>query len=219
MVEFIKHQKRFKRKTKKGHHMEPIDATNIERFSAFMNMFATWLDDWMSSGKSGFSKQTFLSCIQTSRSFPLLVQHLLGTKQLSYILTGNMQSDPLEKRFGRFRQLSGTNYFGSVKQFLDAEKSIRVRSLIKFSGYTMKEVHNILQKDDSKAQAQIDLYASTVAEIMLHKSDLCNIAEMDRDIVYYVAGFISRSVKKTINCSACCVILGSNSDMKMEIEV
>ena len=134
-------------------------------------------------------------CIQTSRSFPLLVQHLLELKQLSYILTGNIQSDPLEKRFGRFRQLSGANYFESVKQFLDAEKSIRMRSLIKSSGYTM-EVHDILQKDESKAQAQFEHYASTVTKMMLHKPDLSNIAKMDRDIVYYEAGFISRSVKK-----------------------
>ena len=105
-----------KGKRKRDINMEPIDASNIARFSAFMNM---------SSGKSVFSKQTFLSCIQTSRSFPLLVQHLL-------------ESDPLEKRFGRFRQLSGANYIWSVKQFLDVNKSIRMRSLIKFSGYIIK---------------------------------------------------------------------------------
>ena len=72
----------------------------------------------------------------------------------------------------------------------------------------MKEVHDILQKDESKAQAQIKLYASTVTEMVLHKADLSNIAELVRDIGYYVAGFISRSVKK----------VGSNSDIKMEIE-
>ena len=73
-----------KGKRKRDINMKPIDATNIACFLGFMNMFATWLDDWMSSGKSGFSKQTFLSCIQTSRSFTLLVQHLLESKQLSY---------------------------------------------------------------------------------------------------------------------------------------
>ena len=76
--------------------------------------------------------------------FSLLIQHLLETKGLGYILTGNIQPDPLEKRFGRYRQLSGANYFGSEKQFLDAEKSIRVKFLITFPGYTMKEVSNII---------------------------------------------------------------------------
>ena len=37
-----------KGKRKRDINMETIDATNIERFLAFMDMFATWLDDWMS---------------------------------------------------------------------------------------------------------------------------------------------------------------------------
>ena len=60
------------------------------------------------------------------QSFPPLSQHLLETKRLDYILTGNIQSDLLEKHFGRYRQLSGANYFGSEKQFLDTQKAIRV---------------------------------------------------------------------------------------------
>ena len=98
-----------------------------------MHKFATSLNEWMLSGKRGLSKQTLSSCIQTLQSFPLLIQHLLETKGLDYILSGNIQSDPLETRFGRYRQLSA-NYFGSEKQLLDAEKSIRVKSLIKFLG-------------------------------------------------------------------------------------
>ena len=47
---------------------------------------------------------------------------------MKYILSGNIQSEPLEKRFGRYRQLSGANYFGTQKQFLEAEKVIRVKS-------------------------------------------------------------------------------------------
>ena len=55
--------------------MEPLDSTNIGRFTEFMHKFATWLNEWMLFGKRGFSKQTFSSCLQTSQSFPLLIQH------------------------------------------------------------------------------------------------------------------------------------------------
>ena len=128
---------------------DPINAGNIGNLE-FLNKFATWLEEWMKSEKSGLSKQTFLSCQQTSQSFPLLVKYLIEKRGLDYVLSGNFQSDPLEKRFGRYRQLSGANYFGSEKQFLEAEKSIRVKSLIKFSKYTMKKFVNILGTDDSK---------------------------------------------------------------------
>ena len=82
-----------------------------------MHKFGTWLNEWMLSGKKGLSKQTFTSCFQTSQSFPLLIQHLLEIKGFDYILTGNNQSDPPEKCFGRYRQLSDANYSGSEKVF------------------------------------------------------------------------------------------------------
>ena len=102
---------------------DPINAGNIGHLE-FLNKFATWLEEWMKSEKSGLSKQTFLSCQQTSQSFPLLAKYLIEKRGLDYVLSGHFQSDPLEKRFGRYRQLSGANYFGSEKQFLEAEKSI-----------------------------------------------------------------------------------------------
>ena len=184
----------------------------------FLNKFATWLEEWMISGKSGLRKQTFLSCQQTSQRFPPLVKYLIEKRGLDYVLSGNFQSDPLEKRFGTYRQLSGANYFGSEKQFLEAEKSIRVKSLIKFSKYTMKEVVNILGTDDSKQNEAVELHSETVSDMMLPKSTRCRMLDMDRDIVYYVAGFVARSIKKGVKCVSCGNILGSDSGIEMKID-
>ncbi|QQP35188.1 Putative LOC101234561 [Caligus rogercresseyi] len=41
-----------------------------------------------------------------------------------YVLPSLFQSDPIEKRFGWYRQLSGGNYFISVRQILEAEKKL-----------------------------------------------------------------------------------------------
>ena len=153
----------------------------------------------MISGKSGLSKQTFLSCQQISQSFPLLVKYLIEKRGLGYVLSGNFQPDPLGKRFGRYRQLSGASYFGIEKQFLETEKSIRVKSLIKFPKYTMKEVVNILGTDDSKHNEAVELHSETVSDMMLPKSTRCRMLDMDRDIVYYVAGFVAQSIKRESN--------------------
>ena len=83
---------------------DPINAGNIVNLE-FLNKFATWLEEWMISGKSGLSKQTFLSCQQTSQSFPLLVKYLIEKRGLDYVLSGNFLSDQLGKRFGRYRQV------------------------------------------------------------------------------------------------------------------
>ena len=45
------------------------------------------------------------------------------------VLLGKFSSDPIKKRFGQFGQLSGANFFISVRQLMDAEKWIRILSL------------------------------------------------------------------------------------------
>ena len=193
---------RYKGIRKRDPDSDPINAGNIGNLE-FLNKFATWLEEWLISGKNGLSKQTFLSCQQTSQSFPLLVKYLI---------------DPLEKRFGRYRQLSGANYFGSEKQFLEAEKSIRVKSLIKFSKYTMKEVVNILGTDDSKQNEAIELHSEAVSDMMLPTSTRCRMLDMGGDVVYYVVGFVARSIKRGVKCVSCGNILGSDSGIEMKID-
>ena len=56
----------------------------------------------------------------------------------------NIQSDSLERHFESFIQLSGANCFGGDKQFRAVGKSITVKSIMTFSGYTMKEGSNIM---------------------------------------------------------------------------
>jgi len=40
-----------------------------------------------------------------------------------YILPGKLQTDNLKRRFGLYRRLCGANYYVSVAQVLEAEKS------------------------------------------------------------------------------------------------
>ena len=68
--------------------------------------------------------------LTSNKALPDLINYLLNTKNLEYIILGNIQSDYLEKRFSWYRQLGGANYFVSVLQLLQAEKSIRLRSLV-----------------------------------------------------------------------------------------
>ena len=92
----------------------------------FFQKIVDWVDEWRKSKKAGLSTETFKSFHQTSTVIPLLAHHLLHEHGFEYVLTGKIQSDFLEKRFGRYRQLSGANYFATERQFLEAEKSIRV---------------------------------------------------------------------------------------------
>ena len=90
---------------------------------------------------------------------PLFARYLLDEKHMSYVLSGKIQSGYLEKRFGRNRQLSGANYFASERQFIEAEKAIRMESLIKFSKYFIKEVCEIMKSDDNEEENVLLLHS------------------------------------------------------------
>ncbi|MEL7308621.1 MAG: hypothetical protein AAGK05_12630 [Pseudomonadota bacterium] len=77
------------------------------------------------------TSETTLAWTQTIRALCDLCEDLLKNFQFDYVLTGKLQSDPLEARFGCYRQLNGANFFVSVRQLLDSEKKIRVLNRLK----------------------------------------------------------------------------------------
>ena len=70
---------------------------------------------------------------QTSIALVPLAKHMNTERNYKYVLLGHFQPDSIEKWFGWYRQLSGANYLVSVRQVLEAEKSIRIRSLVNHS--------------------------------------------------------------------------------------
>ena len=72
-----------KGKQKQDISIEPLDSTNIIRFTKFMHKFATSLNEWVLFGKTGLSKQKF------SESFSLMTHHLrtlLSTEEKTFNL-------------------------------------------------------------------------------------------------------------------------------------
>ena len=49
----------------------------------------------------------------------------LEEKNFEYVLLGLITSDPIERRFGWYRQLGGANYYLSPRQFFESEKKIQ----------------------------------------------------------------------------------------------
>ena len=85
-----------------------------------------YLDFWEKSGKRGLTKETFLAVRQICLAAADVAEYLQQKEDFVYVLLGQIQSDPIEKRFGWYRQLSGGNYYISVRQILESEKSIRI---------------------------------------------------------------------------------------------
>ena len=104
----------------------------------------------------GLSRPTFNAALQTSGAFPPLIDYLLDECNIEYVLSGHIQSDFLESRFGWYRQLCGANYYNSVLQFMQAEKTIRMRSLVKM-GFSLTGIKNIFESTADEIALELDL--------------------------------------------------------------
>ena len=125
------------------------------------------------------------------------------------------QSDSIEGRFGWYRQLAGANYLISVKQILEAEKNIRIRSLIKHGGMTFEDV-----KDAFKSDPKVVLETPSEIEDWLDKfsfNESFYPDEDDSNIIFVLAGYCTRSVMRSLpsklSCKDCVSLLIKSTDV------
>ena len=128
-----------------------------------------------------------------------------------YTLPGKFMSDPIEARFGWYRQASGGNFFMSVKQLMLAEKKIRALSLlqqkmlVEASKFTSSSFGVDFATSDVSAAADIQwLYDFFVGNEV---GDLNQLSIVDGNVIYFVSGYIARSICRRRKCVACQVQL------------
>ena len=127
-------------------------------------------------------------------------------------MLGYFQSDCIEGRFGRYRMLGGANFYISVTQVLQGEQKLRVLGLLK----DRVDFKSMLTEQDSDRDA-------AVSPITGENSPLCgmltpvalDIESMDvadKNVVYYVAGYIGRSISRHRKCDYCKNLLVLSND-------
>ena len=182
---------------------ECIDHENRLQVTDYLIQFHNWLSKWHEGAEfKGLSKPTFDAAIRTSGAIPKLVNYLLDNWSMEFILTGHIQSDFLEGRFGWYRQLCGANYYNTVLQFLQAEKTIRIRSLVKM-GFNLSDIKDIFEDGETEShhlESNVMEMLENVENFSFEK--LQN--EHDEAIVYTVAGYIARNLIKNMSpCQDC----------------
>ena len=53
------------------------------------------------------------------------------SERYEYVITAKLQSDPLERRFGHYRQMSGGRFFVNLKDINCSEAIATIRSILK----------------------------------------------------------------------------------------
>ena len=81
-------------------------------------------------GKFTHSKQTINAMIKILKSSADLRDHLLN-EGYTYILTNHFQSNPLECKFSKYRQMSGGRFLVGLREVESSEKILQIKSLMK----------------------------------------------------------------------------------------
>ncbi len=158
----VKHSS--KGKQKRDISMDPVRSSMDWKLN-FLREFAAFLQRWESSSRHGLTRETFLALRQTCLALADCAAYLLDRCGFNFVLLGQLQSDALESRFGWLRQLSGANYYISMRQVVEGDRKIRALSLLKFSKISLSEIDDAMQADVSgnSATTETDAAADFIA--------------------------------------------------------
>ena len=129
-----------------------------------------------------------------------MAKFILNEIFFCYVPQGQWQSDAIEKTFGWYRQLNRANYFVSVCQVLDSKKSIRVKSLIKFSDFNISEAKSVLTEIPDDKEANLTPELEELLSV-LNSDDLLTKCESPED--KNCTAFTERSISNQVKCDDC----------------
>ena len=147
----------------------------------------------------GLTKPTSIAWCQTVSATIDCARFLLSECGFYYVLLGQLQSDPIERRFGLFRQSHGGNYYISVRQVFETERKLRAMNLTKCFTVDVKECSSISLPD-----------LSPLSMSFYEQLGECREPDdADLNAIYYVAGALCKMELRNRQCDSCQTILTS----------
>lgn len=220
------------RSPKSGYHQrdpfrDPIRESsdkNVEFLSRFYDFLCSWealqLEGLKEHHSGKLTNDTCFALKHTTKSLVNLVQYLFETFEIKYVLLGKFQTDKLEGRFGKYRQMSGSHFHISVTQVLESEKKLKILSLLKlksskFGTFSLKEFSFSDKDENDSSSAQLSQNISVFSEI-IHKPFNSQVDSAILSSLFYISGYCAHSIIKFVNgCENCLIHITSNSDFSI----
>ena len=161
----------------------------------FFRELADYLDMW-GKGASNLclSKQTCSALVKTLRAQAALIDELLNEDGYIFVMTGRLQSDPLERRFSQYRQMSGGRFLVSLCEVEHSEKILKCRSLIK-AGIDIEDDIFVKQTPDLESLlTKVAEYEAKIVEAALNDDS--------EEVATYIAGYVGKKLVKK-SCPDC----------------
>ena len=109
----------------------------------FWRLSKVWVAKWENEKIPYFevfiwTKQTCSALIRTLLCHAALIEALLDEGH-RYILTSHFQNNPLERKFGKCRQMSGGRFLVGLRDVTHSKKNMKLKSLLKGDINTLTE--------------------------------------------------------------------------------
>ena len=136
--------------------------------------------------------------INTLRSQAMLIDEFLNDGY-DYILTARLQSDPIERRFSQYRQMSGGRFLVSLREVRNTERILSCRSLINNNINFWKEDLQQPERNEDQSYEMID-------EILRDRIEEISESVLDDDsseVATNISGYIAKMLLKRSKCKDC----------------
>ncbi|VEN43153.1 unnamed protein product [Callosobruchus maculatus] len=189
----------FKGQIKRNVLATPILSVSEDKLN-FLKKFVEWLDAWHQSPTSkGLTQDTYNALKRSTLVLIEIIKYSFPKFDIDYILPGKFQTDNLEKRFSRYRNLSGCNYNVSVKQIYESEKKIRIQNLIKVGNMNDFKSINFDEQD------HMDIENNVIDFSFVLRTNYLETYSLDKSVQTYICGYAAHSIQnnKNIACEEC----------------
>ena len=133
--------------------------------------------------------------INTLRSQTMLIDELLNDGY-DYILTARLQSDPIGRRFSKYRQISGGRFLVSLREVRNTERILSCRSLIKNDINFWKEDLQQPESSEDESYEMVDeMLRDQTQEILESVLD-----DDSSDVATIISGYIAKKLLKRSKC-------------------
>lgn len=196
---------------------EPIVKSHLEDDLKikFLRNLLNWLDAWKSSSAlNKLTTQTHTAWSHTVHGILEIISYCFNELNLNYILLGKFQTDPLEDRFGKYRQLAGGQYHISLRQLYESEKRLRIQSLLTLKSRTFGTI-NVDSFSDNLDIPEVNSDDDFSPEIEITSHDFEDIKHL-MPVITYLGGYCSYIVTKKLKCEFCKLNLVCSEDLLVE---
>lgn len=152
-----------------------------------------------------------------------IIEYSFEKFAISYILPGKFTTEKLEKRFGKYRLLGGSNYNVSFDEIINGEKKIRLKHIFrKASGttFSLSEIQKHAENCCNESDLDWDIPSNTESDKFSYilETEYLNEYQIDESAQIYISGYASFKSSKKLKCNICISLITESKGAYTENE-